>query len=194
MRLHRVAWVEDGWQRRGQHRPGHPLYVARARQGAGRFDNPAHYAALYASQQPDGAVGEILGNHTRVREAMFHWQGRPELRRRLVTLEVDQAVLLDLDDAEVLTRLALRPSDVVRRNRDVTRRLALRRYLSRDETGEVGLCWWSYHHPDWRQVMLWSQDGDAWFSHVEVVEIADLDVQHPDVVVAAETLRRPIVS
>jgi hypothetical protein len=193
MRLYRAAWVEDGWQRRGRQRPGHPLYVARARQGAGRFDNPSHYAALYASQQPDGAVGEILGNHTRVRAAMFAWAGRPELRRCLVTLEVADPVLLDLDDAEVLSRLGLRPSDVVRRNRDVTRRLALRRYLAREESGELGLAWWSYHHPDWRQVMLWSRDEDAWFPHVEVVDTQDLGIDHPDVVVAAETLRRPIV-
>ena len=193
MLLYRAAWVEAGWQRRGQQRPGHPLYVARARQGAGRFDNPSHYAALYASQQPDGAVGEILGNHTRVREEMFVWQGRPELRRCLVTLSVSEGVLLDLDDAEVLVGLGVRPSDVVRRNREVTRRLALRRYLTRDETGEVGLAWWSYHHPDWRQVVLWSRDEHAWFSHIEVVDTADLGIAHPDVVVAAETLRRPIV-
>jgi hypothetical protein len=193
MRLYRVAWVEPGWQRRGQHRPGHPLYVARARQGAGRFDNPSHYAALYASAQPDGAVGEILGNHARVRPAMFVWQGREELRRHVVTLEVADPVLLDLDDAAVLTDLGVRPSDVVRRNREVTRRLALRRYLARSETGEAGLSWWSYHHPDWRQVMLWSQDDDTWFPHVEVADVAPLGIDHPDVVVAAETLRRPLV-
>lgn len=193
MRLHRVAWVRTGWQRRPQHEPGHPLYVARSRQGAGRFDNPAHYAALYASRQPDGAVGEILGNHSEVRDALFVWEGRPDLRRHLVTLAVDDARLLDLDDAGTLAELGLRPSDVVRRNRDVTRKLALRRYLIREETGEAGLSWWSYHHPDWTQVMLWSGDGDAWFDHVEVTDTTELDITHPDVVVAAEALRRPLV-
>jgi hypothetical protein len=192
MRLHRVAWVQPRWHRRGPEEPGHPLYVARARQGAGRFDNPAHYAALYASQQPEGAVGEILGNHTQVREAMFVWQGRPDLRRHLVTLEVDDVRLLDLDDAATLVEVGLRPSDVVRRNRETTRRLGLRRYLERERTGESGLRWWSYHHPDWTPVMLWSRDESTWFPHVRVVDTAELTLEHPDVVVAAEALRRPL--
>lgn len=194
MRLYRVAWVEPRWQQCPQHRPGHPLYVARSRQGAGRFDSPSHYAALYASRQPDGAVGEIIGNHTSVREPMFVWQGRPELRRHLVTLELPDARLLDLDDAATLLDVGLRPSDVVRRNRETTRRLALRRYLTREETGEHGLSWWSYHHPDWTQVMLWSHDADAWFAHVDVIDAEPLSVDHHEVVVAADALRRPVIS
>jgi hypothetical protein len=195
MRWWRVTWVADRWEVLGADQPGHPRYVARDRQGAGRFDNPAHYAALYLCRQPEGAIGEIIGNHPRVDDGTFVWRDQPELRRRLVAVEIpDDTVLLDLDDAATLGRLALRPSDVVRRHRDLTRKVALGRYLRRADSAEAGICWWSYHHPDWTPAMLWSGGRDDGFGHVEMSVGEPLEVTQPDVVVAAEMLRRPIVT
>jgi len=62
MRLWRVTWVDPGWGELAAHEPFHPLYVPVDAQGAGRFDNPHLYAALYVAESPSGAVGETFGS------------------------------------------------------------------------------------------------------------------------------------
>lgn len=110
----------------------------------------------------------------------------------LVTLET-QLRLIDLDDASALQRLALRPSDVVRRNLDKTREVALRLWLE-DHEHVDGLQWWSYYRPEWRLVMLWSSSlkSPEWFSSVEAVRVESLEIGHPAVELAASVLPRRV--
>lgn len=190
MRLYRVTWAApDRWRRLHQSDPGHPLYVPAALQGAGRFDNPDHYAALYTATEPAGAVAEVFGNRHTWTSAMFS-RPKDELVRVLVTLETEPR-LLDLDDTVTLQRLALRPSDVVRRNPERTREVALR--LWREARRRVsGLRWWSYYRPEWDLVMLWSKglDRAEWFGDVRVDAVETLHLEHPAIQQAAADLPR----
>ncbi len=196
MELFRVAWVDPGrWRRLSQSVAGHPLHVPLELQGAGRFDNTGHYAALYAATEPAAAIGETFGNRHSWSEVMFA-RPKDDLVRCLVTFEaqvrlVDLVDLVDLDDLATLDELDLRPSDVVRRNQDRTQEVALRLWRT-DHEDTHGLCWWSYYRPEWRPVMLWSRNlGDpAWFSEIEVVAVEPLRIDHPAVSLAASVLPR----
>ena len=191
MRLYRVAWVDPDWPDLNPWEPFHPLFVPLDRQGGGRFDNPDHYAALYASATSEGAVGETFGNYATwlAAELVRAKQGRP---RCLVTLEVpDDVKLVDLDDPEVLLSLGLRPTDVVRRNRDHTQRIALRLWLDHSANDHRGIRWWSYWRPEWVVTMLWSETtGPPSFKDAEVVEVEEIAADHAAVVHAAESLPR----
>lgn len=165
------------------------MYVPVERQGAGRFDNPELYAALYTANEPAGAVAEVFGNRHTWTRTMFT-RPKDELVRALVTLEA-QPRLIDLDDPTTLQRLGLRPSDVVRRSPDRTREVARR--LWREEHQRVsGLKWWSYYRPEWDVLMLWSKDLEhpAWFSDVQVTDVEILHLDHPAVQQAAVDLPR----
>ena len=190
MRLHRVTWVDPGWVRLRTHEPFHPLHVALDRQSAGRWDNPSRYAALYCSTTDAAAVGETFANSARwlASEIVRQKEGRP---RCLVRFEFDESRLVDLDDPAVLLRLGLRPTDVVRRNRDHTREIALRLWHDRDELGASGLRWWSYWRPEWTNVVLWTPSVDPpWFEECSEIEVEPLDPDHPAVRVAADVLPR----
>ena len=194
MLLYRVTWVEPEWESLAPEEPFHPLFVPLDRQGGGRFDNPHRYVAMYASTTPEGAVGESLGNNATWYESEVTRpkDGRP---RCLVTIEVpDETRIADLDDARVLIELGLRPSDVVRRNRDRTQEVALRCWHEMPSTSIRGLQWWSYWRPEWHVSVIWSDGLDApWFPMVSVVEVEPMAFDLTAVVVAADVLPRELV-
>ncbi len=190
MRLYRVAWAApDRWRRLGQSDPGHPLYVPLQRQGAGRFDNPGQYAALYTAAEANGAVAEVFGNRHTWTAAMFS-RPKDDLVRVLAVLEVEPQ-LFDLDDCATLGRLRLRPSEVVCRNPERTQEVALRLWRQ-DHDDVAGLKWWSYYRPESSLAMLWSADLDRaeWFVDVEVAEVEPLHLEHAAVRQAATELPR----
>lgn len=162
--------------------PGHALYVPEPN-GAGRADNPAHYRALYFSSAPSGAVAETFGTLKLWTPRMF---GRPDLPgsvRALATYDVaDPLAIFDLDDADALKELALRPSQVVTRDRAVSQRWALAVFEQRRWSG---IRWWSYYEPRWYSYALW----DLTLAHIHAVRALAID--DPAVVEAAEVLRRP---
>lgn len=187
MRLYRVVPWDDA-ARSGQ--PGHPLFVDVSRQGGGRADNPRHYQALCVSETPQGAVGEAFGDLAAWSEAMFEVPWSQPARRALVTCEAEPPPeVLDLDDARVLVDLGARPTDVVGRDRERTRELALSVWLQRRW---AGLRWWSWWRPAWRNQVLWAEphDDDPW--PLEVAGVEPLELGHPAVQLAAEFLRRPL--
>ncbi len=194
MLLYRVTWVDPRWRRLTSRDPFHPLYVPLDRQGGGRFDNPHRYAALYVATTPQAAVGESLGNSSRWLEAEVTRpkEGRP---RCLVELSIpDDTALLDLDDPGVLIGLAMRPSDVVRRNRDRTQEVAQSVWLNMDRSGVRGFRWWSYWRPEWSVAVLWSEGIDpAHFPDVSVMAVTELRMDTPAVVLAADVLPRELV-
>jgi len=193
MRLYRTTWVDGGWAGLASDKPFHPLYVPIDRQGGGRFDNPHRYAALYAATTAEGAVGETFGNSSTWIEAEVAREkdGRP---RCLVAIDIpDDTVLLDLDDPNVLSDLAMRPSDVVRRNRDRSQEVAQRVWMEMPTTRVRGFRWWSYWRPEWTVVVLWSDDADPpWFSLATVADVTPLHMGHPAVVIAADVLPREL--
>jgi hypothetical protein len=142
------------WDRRvAPDAEGGPLWFARAYQGDGRHDNPEVYGCLYVAIHAVSAVVEQLA---RFRGSVLVPQIL--LRRRiplaLATLELDdRAVLVDLDDPNVLAAHALRPSTVATRTRRVTRPQALGLY----QQGADGIRWWSTFESLWTNVTVFDR-------------------------------------
>lgn len=185
IQLYRVVpWLPDAEP--GQ--PGHPLHVDASRQGGGRADNPRHYRALYLSEVPQGAVGEVFGDLAVWSEEMFVVPWLPGAVRSLATLRADPPPeVLDLDDASVLVSLGVRPTEVVGRDRDRTQEIALSVWL---QGRWQGLRWWSWWRPVWRNQILWAplDAPDPW--PLEAISVEPLHLNHPAVRLAAEVLRR----
>lgn len=164
--------------------PGHPLYVP-VSTGANRIDNPDVYHALYLGDGASCAVAEAFGWAPRWNAGLL--RGTPSLPgsvRALVAYERDSsAAVCDLDDADRLAELGLRPSRVVTRSRAVTQGWA-RELFDRGEF--VGVRWWSYYNPDWGSVGLW--DSTA----LGVADVAVLTVEHPAFVAAATEIVRVV--
>ena len=167
------------------------MHVPLQLQGAGRFDNPDHYAALYAATEPAAAVGEAFGNLHTWSPAMFT-RPKDELVRALVTFDAELR-LIDLDDVAILGRLGLRPSDIVRRNQERTREVARRLWLE-DHMRIRGLLWWSFYRPEWRPAMVWSRNlkNPEWFRSIRVINVEPLHIDHPTVRLAAAVLPRRV--
>jgi hypothetical protein len=133
---------------------GGPLFVARARQGAGRHDNPADYGAWYCSRAAAAAVAECiqsLRGHVLQDSDFTRRQGRT---KALVALRLnDRAAVVDLDDPSELVSRRLRPSQVAMLQRRVTQAIAAS--LFREGVG--GLSWWSTLNSDWTNVTLFHE-------------------------------------
>jgi len=161
--------------------PGHPLYL-NPRQGTGRWDNPHLTALMYLAEQPSGAVGEAFANLTSWSPRMFSFPMIPGAVRRLGTYRVDEAghPACDLDDPNTLVRLAVRPTQVVARNRPFTQGLAARIHA---EQAWAGIRWWSYHRPQWTLRALWDR------ATLTCESVEDLD-DHPALDDAAAELAK----
>ena len=164
--------------------PGHPLHVHPA-QGKGRWDNPGSYLAWYMAFEVAGAVGETFADISTWRDEMFEFPALPGSRKALGFYELpDDLPYVDLDDAATLVELAMRPTQVIVRNRPYTQAKALSIYQQKKWSG---IRWWSFHRPQWRVICLW--DIDPKCDHVE-----DLDTSHIAVSDAGRTLSKPIVA
>lgn len=182
VRLFRVLPYLAG-ARRGH--PFHPLFVPSST-GSGRVDNPDRYDVLYVGDSAAGAAAEAFGWLPTWDAGML--RGRPTIPgsvQALVEYEAADAALsvCDLDDAERLVVLALRPSQVVTRDRAVTQAWAARIF---DGGGFAGVRWWSYYDPQWGSFGLWDVSG------LRVREVSVLTLDHPAVVEAAGVLSRPV--
>lgn len=163
---------------------GHPLYVHPG-QGRGRWDNPGRYLAWYMASEPSGAVGEVFAHLGTWREEMFPFPQIPGSRRALGVYQLpDDLSYVDLDDAQTLVDRAMRPTQVIERNRPFTQGKALAMY---DEGRWNGLRWWSFHRPQWRVWCLWDVDPAC-------VDVEALDVAHVAVRDAASALGRSVAS
>lgn len=165
------------------------LEAVRSSQQAGRWDNSRLYGALYLSLSQAGAVAEVLGAHTEWVDGLFDSPGTG-LRRHLLTVRIDDAVarrLVDVDDAHFLAERGLRPSQVAGRARAVTRALAADLYAE----GAPGVRFWSYHRPEWTNVVLFLPPLAPGALSVDVAEEMHLGL--PAVAAASEMLCRRIV-
>lgn len=179
MRLYRAFPRVKGARR---DRPGGALFVPPV-QGAGRIDNPEHYAVLYAAADPAAAVGEAFGDLRTWVAAML--DAKPYLPgsfMALATIEVPNK-LLDLDDPHELAARDLRPSRVVTRDRRTTQGWALRVWR---EGRRNGVRWWSMRDADWVTAGIWN------LASIDLVATDPLTLDHPAITGAAEILAIPI--
>lgn len=163
--------------------PGHPRYIPRP-QGGGRIDQPTLYEVLYLSDAAAGAVAETFGDLSVWTATMFSAPTLKGAVRALGEYELDPtAKVFDLDDARALVELGIRPSDVVTRDRAVSRSWARRVFLKRRWSG---VRWWSYYDPRWHSYGIWD------IARIADAKTAPLSLEHPAVVEAATVLRRPL--
>lgn len=181
MRLYRLfPWLASA----AEGEPGHALYVPEP-SGAGRADNPSRYGTLYFSDAPAGAVAEAFGGLKIWIARMFVRPDLPRSVRALATYDSSRDLrIFDLDNADALKSLGLRPSQVVTREREVTQRWALAIY---EEGKWGGVRWWSYYDPRWYSYAIW--DTEALASRLVAVQPLTLD--SAAVAEAAEILGRP---
>ena len=169
------------WDRRAKPtEPGGPLWVPRPLQGDGRHDNPEHYGCLYVAEHAAGAVVEQLARFRGnvLVPAMLKRRGLP---LGVATLELEAgAHLVDLDEPAVLSRLALRPSRVATRHRDVTQPQALAIHAS----GADGIRWWSTFEASWCNLTMF----DRGLRRVRLGDVAVLAATHPALADALEAL------
>lgn len=165
--------------------PGHPLYLPTS-SGAHRVDNPHAYGTLYIGDDPAGAVAESFGWLPTWEAGMLRGSpGLPGSVRAIVTYELDEtATLCDLDNAQRLLGLGLRPSQVVTRDRSVTQAWALEVF---ETHSYAGVRWWSYYDPDWGSVGLWDR------RRLVVADVTELTIDHPALVAAATSIVRLLV-
>lgn len=169
-------------------KPGHWSYLPRP-QLHGRWDNADLYDSWYLSQSRVGAVCESFYNKQRwIPEVFLTSAGHS---RGLAVFEFDEQLpLLDLDDATVLARLEVKPSQIVVPDLSTTQELARRIYnLTANEF--AGISWWSSQMPSESSVLLWSTDG-APPRGLRLVGIEPLSTEHPAVIDAASKLYRAL--
>lgn len=173
---------------------GHPMYLHHP-QGRGRLDNANDYDVWYFGLTPETAVAETFADLNVWRRTMFDFPAVPGSKRTLGVFEIpDNAALLDLDDANTLRDRALRPTQVIARNRPVTQGWALDIYREATTTGERkwdGVRWWSYHRPHWVVIALWNPRHENPIH--TFVKNEKLSLRHPAVVSAARSLGKQIV-
>jgi hypothetical protein len=160
--------------------PDGPLWFPRVFQGEGRHDNPDAYGCLYLSDRAVSCIVEQLAafRGQRLTVKMLRRRGLP---LALARLDLDpRAELLDLDDPAVLQRERLKPSQVATRRRTITQPQALE--LFERHAAAAGLRWWSAWEALWANVTLFDRAARA----LTLVEVAELTIDHPDLVDAAE--------
>jgi hypothetical protein len=164
--------------------PGGPLYIPQ--QGAGRLDNPGTFSVLYLSDAAPGAIAEALGRFPEWTAAVL--RGSPALPGSAQAIASyalpEDAPICNLDDPHQLSKLTLRPSDVVSRDYTRTRGWALRIY---QEQRWIGARWWSYYDPQWFSIGLWD------ITALILKDVHLLDLEDTALVEASRTILRRIV-
>jgi hypothetical protein len=147
---------------------GGPAWFPRPLQGEGRHDAPERYGCLYVSEEPVSALVEELaplaGNELASGDLV-----RGRLPLALATLRLpDEAVLVDLDDPEVLAAEELRPSDVGTKERASSQAAAMALHERHPEA--LGIRWWSTFEPAWANVTLFDRAAET----LEVEDVREL--------------------
>jgi hypothetical protein len=108
------------------------------------------YNELYLADTAAGAIAETFGSRDVWQDSLFdHRHGR----FAIATFELDSPEICDLDDANVLTTLNLRPSRVVTRQRAITQAWSAEIF---NVGGYDGISWWSYYDADWTSYGIWN--------------------------------------
>lgn len=167
--------------------PDGPLWFPRPFQGDGRHDNPEAYGCLYLSERAVSCIVEQIAafRGQRLIASILRRRGLPLSLARL-ELDDDES-LIDLDDPAVLKRERLRPSRVATRQRAMTQPQALALFHSHGSA--AGLRWWSTWEATWANVTLFDRAARA----LRLVDVAELTLDHPGVLQAAEVFGLRVV-
>ena len=117
---------------------------------------------------------------------MLRRRGLPLALARM-ELDDDRGALIDLDDPAVLKRERLRPSQVATRHRSITQPQALE--LFRRHPAAAGLRWWSAWEAQWANVTIFDRGAPS----LTLTHVAELTLEHPDLLEAAETFGLRVV-
>ena len=121
---------------------------------AGRIANPDLYSELYLSTTAAGALSEAFGRLDTWRASTLVYEPWPYA---LAEFELDDnARICNLDNAGRLLSYELAPSEVVARDRNVTRAWAARIYRAKKWNG---IAWWSHYESRWQSMGLWQRRG-----------------------------------
>lgn len=139
---------------------------------------------MYLAASASGAIGETFAHLSTWSRAILPFPAIDGAERMLGIYSFDEEIhpLLDLDDPRALLDRALRPTDVVIRNRPRSQRIA------RDAFAEQrwsGLSWWSMHRPQWTLHMLWQ-------AHDITVEGVQALPGHPALIDAGRLLAKKL--
>jgi len=99
----------------------------------------------------------------------------------------DDMGICDLDDANNLLHLGMKPSQVVMRNLPYTQARAADAFA---EGRWAGLGWWSFHRPFWSNRMLWSTASAP--APVTFVNAEPLDLSHRSIISVRATLAKAV--
>ena len=124
-------------------------------QGDGRHDNPDLYGCLYVSEEPVATVVEQLARFvgTSVAEEDLV---RPAGPLALAAIELTpEGDVVDLDDAGVLVRESLRPSQVATHGRSLTQGQAADLFARHERA--AGIRWWSTFESLWLNVTVFDR-------------------------------------
>ena len=155
--------------------PGGALYVPPG--GKNRADSPnGSYRCLYLGDSASGSIAESFGRFATWDRTLIEAEPAlptlPGTRFALAEYEIGENAC-DLDDAQQLVDLHLRPSDVVTRDRTVTQRWASLLHA----TGRYsGVAWWSYYDAGWKSLAIWDTRSITIASPPRVLSISDSDV------------------
>ncbi len=154
MRLYRVFPYVPGAT---ADEPGGAFF--RPRGGYNRADSPipGAYRCLYAGDTPEGSIAEAFGRFDTWDRALIEAEpALPQLPGSKFALAAYElaanAPLRNLDDPRVLMEEALRPSDVVTRDRAISQTWAARVEATHRY---AGVSWWSYYDSRWSSTALW---------------------------------------
>jgi RES domain len=162
---------------------GGALWFPREQQGYGRHDNPDLYGCLYVAEDAVSAVAEALAAFRGaggLTASMLNHLGRPLALAEIALSE--EAVVVDLDDPEILVAEELRPSRIATRARGITQGLAADLYRAHPDA--VALRWWSTLEASWINWTLFDSAAPA----LEVIKVAELRVDDAAVRDAAALL------
>lgn len=157
--------------------PGGALYMPPI--GHGRINNPS-YRVLYAASHPEAAIADRFGRYAVWDAKMFDGPSGRSLGLATFSLP-DSARIENLDDAARLVDLALRPSDVVTPDYEVSRAWAARIH---DAGGHAGVSWWSWYDSRWHSFGLWDID------RLVVSDVVDVRSSMPVVERAATSIHK----
>jgi hypothetical protein len=158
---------------------GGALFVPPSR-GHNRIANASLYNELYLSDSAAGAIGETFGRFPVWDEAMLE---HPRGRYAIAVFELGDLRICDLDDARTLVRLDLKPTDVITRNRAASQAWSRALFI---EGVWIGVSWWSYYLPEWKNVALWD------IASLRLDDVRELTIASSDVRAAADTIVRLI--
>lgn len=154
----------------------------------GRWDNSDLYDSWYFSRSEVGAIAESFYNKRNwIPEVFLTPTAEP---RAIAEFTFSGPPLIDLDDAETLLNLGVKPSDVVVKDLSTTQTLA-RDIFIQSAADSAGISWWSSQMPSETSVLLWGSES-APPEGLRLVGIQPLSIEHPAVIEAANRLYRPL--